>query len=265
MHTLRSKEITSEISTFLEETSLSACMLLFTDSSYTSRGPWVNAVQAQFGLSKDELTALAKSCDIDGKTIDLSLSDRIAHYLLKQTLPTVWCYECLKPCGAFDDLTPVEKAAIDARRSLGWTCGLSIPVHLPQAYDAQNNRFTTVIMTGIGRTIGDEGSFLRGTLSSQMIQARHLYTAHRLSQLCFQHLPWLKRETVVPHILTRRERQCLELATSCRTVNDIADNLSLHVETIRTYLKSSYRKLEVNTRTEAVLKAMELGEIRRNA
>lgn len=56
--------------------------------------------------------------------------------------------------------------------------------------------------------------------------------------------------------LTPRERELLTLISKGYSNKEIADKLSLTVETIRTYLKIIYEKMHVRSRTEAVVKYM---------
>ena len=56
--------------------------------------------------------------------------------------------------------------------------------------------------------------------------------------------------------LTERETEILELITEGRLKKEIADRLELSVHTVDTHLRKIYVKLEVNTRSEAVAKAL---------
>lgn len=56
--------------------------------------------------------------------------------------------------------------------------------------------------------------------------------------------------------LTDRERECLELLCSGLLYKEIASAMNVAYETVRSYLRNIYRKLNVRTRTEAVIKLM---------
>ena len=60
--------------------------------------------------------------------------------------------------------------------------------------------------------------------------------------------------------LSRREEEILDLLCQGFSNKEIADRLSLGVETIRTHLKRIYDKLHVRSRTEAALKYREARE-----
>lgn len=54
--------------------------------------------------------------------------------------------------------------------------------------------------------------------------------------------------------LTRRERDTLALLAEGFRYKEIADRLGIGVETVREYVRNTYRKLHVSSRTEAVVK-----------
>jgi DNA-binding NarL/FixJ family response regulator len=57
--------------------------------------------------------------------------------------------------------------------------------------------------------------------------------------------------------LSPRQQEILQLLSRGSTVKEIADQLGLSVETIRSYIKLVYQKLHVRSRTEAVLKYLQ--------
>lgn len=57
------------------------------------------------------------------------------------------------------------------------------------------------------------------------------------------------------HLLSKREYELLELMAKGYRYKEIAEKLFLSVETIRTHIRNIYRKLEVQSRTEALNKA----------
>lgn len=59
--------------------------------------------------------------------------------------------------------------------------------------------------------------------------------------------------------LSEREKEILQLMTTGFIKKEIADRLTLSVHTVDTYLRRIYEKLEVNTRTGAVAKALKEG------
>ena len=56
------------------------------------------------------------------------------------------------------------------------------------------------------------------------------------------------------HLLTKREQELLDLLTQGYRYKEIADKLFLSIDTIRTHIRNIYRKLEVQSRAEALNK-----------
>ncbi|PIU90343.1 MAG: DNA-binding response regulator [Armatimonadetes bacterium CG_4_10_14_3_um_filter_66_18] len=59
--------------------------------------------------------------------------------------------------------------------------------------------------------------------------------------------------------LTRRELECLGLLADGKTNRQIADELFLSLKTVKTHVGNILRKLEVNSRTEAAILAVQSG------
>ena len=59
--------------------------------------------------------------------------------------------------------------------------------------------------------------------------------------------------------LTEREKAVLQQMTEGFIKKEIADHLALSVHTVDTHLRNIYAKLQVNTRTGAVSKALKEG------
>ena len=65
-----------------------------------------------------------------------------------------------------------------------------------------------------------------------------------------------------PRVLSGREAEILELLSTGLTGEQIAERLVLSPETVRTHIRNAMGKLRARTRTEAVVKAIDRGEIR---
>jgi DNA-binding NarL/FixJ family response regulator len=61
------------------------------------------------------------------------------------------------------------------------------------------------------------------------------------------------------HPLTERERVVLQQMATGQSYEDVGRALGVSLNTVRTYVRSVYKKLDVNSRTEAVIVGAELG------
>ena len=61
--------------------------------------------------------------------------------------------------------------------------------------------------------------------------------------------------------LTSREWEVLDLVCERKTTDEMATELFLSPETVRSHVKSIYRKLGVNSRDDAIAKAAELRQL----
>jgi RNA polymerase sigma factor (sigma-70 family) len=57
--------------------------------------------------------------------------------------------------------------------------------------------------------------------------------------------------------LTPRENELVQLLAEGYPYKEIADRLGLSIETVRTYIRAIYNKLQVHSRTEALNKLYE--------
>jgi DNA-binding NarL/FixJ family response regulator len=70
------------------------------------------------------------------------------------------------------------------------------------------------------------------------------------------------RPVTPPPYLTPREMEVLQLIAKGLSYARIADTLAMSANTVPSYVKQIYRKLEVNSRGEAVFEAIQMGLIR---
>jgi DNA-binding NarL/FixJ family response regulator len=69
------------------------------------------------------------------------------------------------------------------------------------------------------------------------------------------------RPEPIEHQLTPQEIRLLDLLSKGATYQAVADQLHIHIGTVRTYINSIYRKLHVHSKAEAVRKALKSGII----
>jgi DNA-binding CsgD family transcriptional regulator len=58
-------------------------------------------------------------------------------------------------------------------------------------------------------------------------------------------------------LLSNRQREMLDLLAAGQPYKMIADKMGLSIHTVRSYIRRTYEKLQVHSRTEAVAKYLE--------
>jgi len=107
---------------------------------------------------------------------------------------------------------------------------------------------------------GASGYLLKRTSSKELLEAIHdvrrggspmtMHIARKVVQ-SFQKSASAAQAT---EILSEREQQVLDLLSQGLIYKEIADKLGISYETVHTYIRRIYEKLQVRTRTEAVAK-----------
>jgi DNA-binding NarL/FixJ family response regulator len=106
---------------------------------------------------------------------------------------------------------------------------------------------------------GASGYMLKRTSSKELIEAIHevkrggspmtMHIARKVVQSFQKAVPAQSTEN-----LSEREQQVLDLLTQGLIYKEISDKLGIGYETVHTYIRRIYEKLQVRTRTEAVAK-----------
>jgi RNA polymerase sigma factor (sigma-70 family) len=113
---------------------------------------------------------------------------------------------------------------------------------------------------------GASGYMLKRTSSKELIEAIHevkrggspmtTHIARKVAQ-SFQKTSGQQRAANELSELSEREQQVLDLLSQGLIYKEIADKLSISYETVHTYIRRIYEKLQVRTRTEAVAKFLQ--------
>jgi RNA polymerase sigma factor (sigma-70 family) len=113
---------------------------------------------------------------------------------------------------------------------------------------------------------GASGYMLKRTPAKELIEAIHEVlkggspmTAHiaRKVVMSFQKSPTAQAAADELSLLSEREQQVLDLLAQGLIYKEIADKLEISYETVHTYIRRIYEKLQVRTRTEAVAKFLQ--------
>jgi DNA-binding NarL/FixJ family response regulator len=113
-------------------------------------------------------------------------------------------------------------------------------------------------------TAGASGYMLKRTSSKELLEA--IQEVHRGGSPMTMHIArkvvssfQKTADTAQPaENLSEREQQVLDLLSQGLMYKEIADKLNISYETVHTYIRRIYEKLQVRTRTEAVTKFLRL-------
>ena len=117
-------------------------------------------------------------------------------------------------------------------------------------------------------TLGASGFLLKNAAPPEVLQAvRTVHAGHAMlapevtARLVGQFAPRRPdhRHAFAGQVLSEREVQVVRLVAQGRSNQEIADELFLSVETVRTYLRRMFAKLDVNDRTHLAVLAYEAG------
>ena len=113
---------------------------------------------------------------------------------------------------------------------------------------------------------GANGYMLKRTPAKELIEAIHEVhrggspmTAHiaRLVVQSFQRTPDAQQTADELSKLSEREEQVLDLLSQGLIYKEIAEKLGITYESVHTYIRRIYKKLQIRTRTEAVAKFLQ--------
>ncbi len=113
---------------------------------------------------------------------------------------------------------------------------------------------------------GASGYLLKRTASARLLEAIHDVHAGgspmtpQLARRVVQF--FTKPQPSTPQVsgLTPGERQFLDLLATGYAYKEIADRMSISIDTVRSYVRTVYEKLHVHSRTEAVVKYLRGGK-----
>lgn len=103
----------------------------------------------------------------------------------------------------------------------------------------------------VAASIGVSGVVLKSATGSQLVSV--VERVMRGERVGLEHVAKAPRDTSTT--MSQREREVLALLAMGRSNREIADELYLSLDTVKTYLRRLFTKLEVNNRTQAALRA----------
>ncbi|MCL5995047.1 MAG: LuxR C-terminal-related transcriptional regulator, partial [Chloroflexi bacterium] len=179
--------------------------------------------------------------------------------------------------GKLDQAIPLLERLIQTSRETGWmrreidelvllACAEQMSGDGPTARATLEQALALAEPEGYVRVFVDKGELLRGLLAELAVRPARVAPAY-LEQLLGAFPPprqgtsanEARADLVEP--LTEREKQILRLLAADRTYPDIAAELYLSLNTVKTHMKRLYAKLGVDSRMAAVEKAKTTGLI----
>lgn len=139
-------------------------------------------------------------------------------------------------------LTPAQKAFFKLARENGLTAGLGFPLWGARG----QNAFVAIGLPDASVTIP------LGTLR----------TVHTMLLAAHQKIVELSSGDIPEPTLSEREREVLTWVAKGKSNNDIGTIIAISPETVATYMRRIYAKLDCNDRIGAVIKALRNGLIR---
>lgn len=140
-------------------------------------------------------------------------------------------------------LTKVQSKILREAMRVGIRRGITVPANVPGEPEGSIS-----FATGHVRRISDERVLIADAVGRIAFDA-----ARRLAGIAVA-------ADTIPHV-SDRVRECIFWIAHGKTTQDIADILGIDLETVRTYVKSAFRLLNVITRGQLVHEALRLGLI----
>ncbi len=107
---------------------------------------------------------------------------------------------------------------------------------------------------------GATGYLLKSATAAEIVRSIHEIQrggspmSLSIARMVVDSIPRKKADSELLESLTKRERELLDLLAEGYLYKEIGDRLSLSIETVRTYIRAIYTKLQVHSRTDALNK-----------
>jgi DNA-binding NarL/FixJ family response regulator len=160
-------------------------------------------------------------------------------------------------------LQPVDVVLMDINlpgRMNGIECVQKLKAIQPQMQFMMCTAYEDTELVFNALKVGATGYILKTTLPPKLIESiKEIYLggspmSAQIARKVISSFQVPAREESI-HLLSKREHELLDLLAKGYRYKEIADKLFLSIETIRTHIRNIYRKLEVQSRTEALNKA----------
>lgn len=149
---------------------------------------------------------------------------------------------------------------INLPRQSGIDCVRQLKAQLPNLHCLMLTMYEDTDLIFKSLTAGASGYLLKRTPPARLLDAI-LEVQHggapmsgKIARVVVQYFQQLKGPDPTMETLTRRERELLDLLAKGHRYKEIAETLGISFDTVRAHLRNIYDKLQVRSRTEAVVK-----------
>ncbi len=161
----------------------------------------------------------------------------------------------LKPNVVLMDIKLQQMSGIDCTRKLK---GLlpQVQILMLTMYEDSELVFNSILA-------GASGYLVKRTPPAKVLEAIQEISngaspmSGRIARMMVEHFRNMKRAAPQLENLSKREQEVLELLAKGYRYKEIADQLTMSFDTVRSHLRSIYDKLHVHSRTEAVAKFLQ--------
>jgi len=152
---------------------------------------------------------------------------------------------------------------INLPRQSGVECVRQLKAQLPQLQFLMLTMYEDADLIFSSLTAGASGYLLKRTSPAKLLEA--IEEVHRggapmsskIARIVVQHFQNRKGPAPETNTLSPREREVLDLLAKGHRYKEIAELLSISFDTVRAHLRNIYDKLQVRSRTEAVVKYLQ--------
>lgn len=152
---------------------------------------------------------------------------------------------------------------INLARISGIECVRQLKAKLPEVHFLMLTMYEDAELIFKSLTAGASGYLLKRTPPAKLLEAISEVQqggspmTSKIARIVVQHFQRVKSPGRSTEVLSAREKEILALLAKGHRYKEIAEQLGISFDTVRAHLRNIYDKLQVRSRTEAVVKYLE--------
>lgn len=152
---------------------------------------------------------------------------------------------------------------INLARISGIECVRQLKARLPEVHFLMLTMYEDAELIFESLTAGASGYLLKRTPPAKLLEAITEVQqggspmTSKIARIVVQHFQKVKSPGRSTEVLSSREKEILALLAKGHRYKEIAEELGISFDTVRAHLRNIYDKLQVRSRTEAVVKYLE--------